>query len=254
MRMQRFIATAAASGAALTVTVLGLGAQQPERVPVHQEPHHHLIHDSASVRLLDIQIPPGSTTLYHTHDTAILYVPIARSQTRSQEWGAPDWGGGGARPATTAAASAVVPPAPSDRPQRVNSVTTYVDKAYTHRVNNIGPSLFRLFGIANRTAGANGAADDISGLSAKPELENNWYRAHRVVIRPGEATPPHQHATRVVVVMQTTGTAVSESPAWHPINGPGDYAWHTGAGDHVVRNRGAIEVELVEVEVRGAGQ
>ena len=70
----------------------------------------------------------------------------------------------------------------------MNSVTTYVEKPFTHRVNNIGASLFRLIGIANRTAGASSAADDISGLSAKPELENNWYRAHRVVIKPGEAT------------------------------------------------------------------
>jgi hypothetical protein len=55
-------------------------------------------------------------------------------------------------------------------------------------------------------------------------------------------------------VMQTVGTAVSESPAWNPINGPGDFAWHSGPGDHVVRNRGANEIELVEIEVRGAGQ
>jgi hypothetical protein len=217
-----------------------VAAQDPPPVPLAQEPRHHVVFESPSTRIHDIQIPPGDTTLFHTHDTAILYVPIARSTTRSQVLGA-EWSGGGAAP--------VAAPA---RPQRVNSVTTYVEKAYTHRVNNVGPSLFRLIGIANRTAGANGASDDRSGLSATPELENNWYRAHRVVIKAGDATPPHKHATPVVVVMQTTGTAVSESPAWNPINGPGDFAWHTGDGDHVVRNRGANEIELVEVEVRGA--
>jgi hypothetical protein len=223
-----------------------ISAQDPPPVPLSGEPRHHVVFESATTRIHDIQIPPGDTTLFHTHDTAILYVPIARSTTRGQVLGA-EWSGGGAAPPAA-------PVAAADRPQRVNSVITYVEKPYTHRVNNIGTSLFRLIGIANRTAGANGAADDISGLSAKPELENNWYRAHRVVIKPGEATAPHKHATRVVVVMQTAGTAVSESPAWHPINGPGDYAWHAGAGDHVVRNRGANDVELVEVEVRGAGQ
>jgi quercetin dioxygenase-like cupin family protein len=244
VRIQQLIVVA-------TVTA-GLGssgfvaAQDPPPVPLAQEPRHHVVFESPSTRIHDIQIPPGDTTLFHTHDTAILYVPIARSTTRSQALGA-EWSGGG----TAAPATAAPPP---DRPQRVNSVTTYVEKAYTHRVNNIGTSLFRLIGIANRTAGANGASDDQSGLSAKPELENNWYRAHRVVLKPGEATAPHKHAVRAVVVMQTAGTAVSESPSWHPINGPGDYAWHTGAGDHVVRNRGTNEIELVEVEVRGAGQ
>ena len=215
-------------------------------VPLYQEPRHHVVYDSPAMRIHDIQIPPGDTTLFHTHDTAILYVPIARSTNRSQVLGA-EWSGG-------AAAAPAAAPVASDRPQRVNSVTTYVEKPFTHRVNNIGASLFRLIGIANRTAGATNAADDISGLSTKPELENNWYRAHRVVIKPGEATAAHKHATRVVVVMQTAGTAVSESPAWSPINGPGDFTWHTGPGDHVVRNRGANEIELVEVEVRGAGQ
>jgi hypothetical protein len=224
-----------------------VSAQDPPPVPLSGEPRHHVVFESATTRIHDIQIPPGDTTLFHTHDTAILYVPIARSTTRSQVLGA-EWSGGGA------AAAPVAPMAASDRPQRVNSVTTYVEKAYTHRVNNIGTSLFRLIGIANRTAGASGAADDISGLSTKPELENNWYRAHRVVIKPGEATAAHKHATRVVVVMQTAGTAVSESPEWSPINGPGDYTWHAGAGDHVVRNRGANEIELVEIEVRGAGR
>lgn len=239
MRIQQLIVVVAVTA--------GLGssgfvsAQDPPPVPLAGEPRHHVVFESATTRIHDIQIPPGDTTLFHTHDTAILYVPIARSTTRSQALGA-EWSGGGA----------AAPVAAPDRPQRVNSVTTYVEKAYTHRVNNIGASLFRLIGIANRTAGANGVADDVSGLSAKPELENNWYRAHRIVLEPGAATPMHRHATPVVVVMQTAGTAVSESPAWSPINGPGDFTWHTGAGEHVVRNRGANQVELVEVEVRGA--
>jgi hypothetical protein len=244
VRIQRLIVVAVAAGFGSFANV---SAQDPPPVPLSGEPRHHVVFESATTRIHDIQIPPGDTTLFHTHDTAILYVPIARSTNRSQVLGA-EWSGG------AAAAAAATAPVASDRPQRVNSVTTYVDKPYTHRVNNIGATLFRLIGIANRTAGASGAADDISGLSATPELENNWYRAHRVVIKPGEATAAHKHATRVVVVMQTVGTAVSESPAWNPINGPGDFAWHSGPGDHVVRNRGANEIELVEIEVRGAGQ
>lgn len=220
-------------------------AQEPVSVPVHQEPRHHLVFDSAAVRILDIQIPPGDTTLYHTHDTAILYVPIVRSQTRSQVLGG-EWSGGGAAPA-------VVPAAPaSERPGRVNSVTTYVEKPYTHRVNNTGAGVFRLIGIANRTAGAAADSDDVSGLSATPELVNTWYRAHRVVLQPGDATAPHRHAAPVVVVMQTPGTASSEGATWQPLNGPGDLARHEGTGVHVVRNAGHAAVELVEVEVRGA--
>lgn len=249
MKLRRLIGPAALAAAASLAVVAPsvMRAQEPERVPVHQEPRHHLVYDSAAFRILDIQIPPGDTTLFHTHDTPILYVPIARSRTRGQNWGE-EWSGGGAAAATAAAPAN----AEDERPGKVNSVVGYVEKPLTHRVNNVGASLFRLVGIANRTAGAAAAGDDVSGLSAAPELVNTWYRAHRLVLKPGEATPPHRHAVPVVVVMQTVGTASSESAAWSPLNGPGDIARHEGDGSHVVRNAGAGTIELVEIEVRGA--
>ena len=94
----------------------------------------------------------------------------------------------------------------------------------------------------------------MSGLSATPELVNKWYRAHRLALKAGGATAPHRHATPVVVVMQTPGTAsaaLADGAGWLPLNGPGSFARHD-AGTHVVRNVGASDVELVEIEVRGA--
>ena len=232
--------TAASAGGG----ALGQAADTP--VPLYQEPRHHVVYESPAIRIHDIQIPPGDTTLFHTHDTAILYVPIASSQTRSQVLGA-EWGGGGAAAAAPAAARSAEPA----RPGKVNSVTTYVEKPYTHRVNNLGSTVFRLVGIANRTTGAAADTDDASGLPAPPELVNRWYRAHRLTLQAGQATPAHRHATPVVVVMQTSGTAAVEGTVWSPLNGPGDIARHD-SGEHVVRNVGPGDVDLVEIEVRGA--
>jgi quercetin dioxygenase-like cupin family protein len=244
VRIRQLVVATLALGASSLAGYAGTAAQEPKPVPLSGEPRHHVVYESAALRVHDIQIPPGDTTLFHTHDTAILYVPIARSTNRSQVLGA-EWTGGGAAASAPAAAPA------SERPGTVNSVTTYVEKPYTHRVNNVGTTLFRLIGIANRTAGANGAADDVSGLSPKPELENNWYRAHRVVLAPGTASASHRHATQVVLVMQTPGTVAVEGATWSPLNGPGDFVWQA-PGAHVVYNRGAAPIELVEVEVRGA--
>lgn len=249
MRIQQLIVVAGVTA--------GLGssgfvaAQDPPPVPLAQEPRHHVVFESPSMRIHDIQVPPGDTTLFHTHDTAILYVPIFRSTTRSQVLGG-EWSGGAAASTAATPATNAPPAADAARPRPAYSVTTYVEKLYTHRLNNFGPTLFRLVGIANRTKGASGSADDVSGLSAKAEVENNWYRAHRVVLKPGKATPPHRHATPVVVVMQTVGAATSESDAWLPLNGPGDIVRHQGTASHTLRNAGPTEVELVEVEVRGA--
>lgn len=218
------------------------------RVPVHEEPRHHLMLDTPTLRILDIQIPPGDQTLFHTHDTAILYVPIARSQTRGQDWGG-SWSGGGAAAAPAAGAAPAAPaPAPA-RPQRVNSVTTYVETPYTHRVNNIGTSLFRLIGIANRTAGD--TTPPAAG-GAAPELENRYYRAERLVVAPGASLPVSIHNGPVVLVMQTAGTAAVDGAMWHPLNGPGDFARIDGATAHRLHNRGASEIEVVAVAVKGA--
>ena len=247
MRIPQLVVVVASVAASSFTPTARLSAQDPPPVPLSGEPRHHVVYESPAMRVHDIQIPPGDTTLFHTHDTAILYVPIARSTNRKQVLGG-EWTGG--------AAPAAVPPPPPPVPERpgpVNSVITYVEKPYTHRVNNVGTTLFRLVGIANRTAGAGaaGASDDVSGLSTKPELENPWYRAHRVVLAPGTSTASHRHATQVVMVMQTAGTVAVDGKTWSPLNGSGDFVWQA-PGSHVVHNRGGTPIELVEVEVRGA--
>lgn len=210
-------------------------------VPVFQEPRHHLVVDTAPLRILDIQIPPGDTTLFHRHDSPMLYVPIASSRTRNQNMGE-DWTGGGAAPAPAAT------PAPA-RPGRVTSPANYVDKGQTHRVNNVGTSLFRLIGIANMTPGDPAPADT---AAQKPELENRWYRATRLVIASGASAPVPAHDGLVVVVMQTPGTAAVDGAAWNPLNGPGDFARLDGSKPNVVYNRGASEIEVVAVALKGA--
>lgn len=167
MRIPQLVVVVASVAASSFMPTARLSAQDPPPVPLSGEPRHHVVYESPAMRVHDIQIPPGDTTLFHTHDTAILYVPIARSTNRNQVLGG-EWTGG---------APAAVPPPPAPVPERpgpVNSVITYVEKPYTHRVNNVGTTLFRLVGIANRTAGAGaaGASDDVSGLSTKAELES----------------------------------------------------------------------------------
>ncbi len=236
------------------VVVMGLvagmpaaaGAQAPataeKTVPVFQEPRHHLIVDTAPLRILDIQIPPGDTTLFHTHDSPMLYVPIASSRTRNQALGG-EWSGGGGAPAAEPAA------APA-RPGRVNAPANYVEKPSTHRVNNVGTSLFRLIGIANMTPGD--AAAPAATTTTKPETENRWYRAERLVIPAGGSAPVPTYAGTIVVVMQTPGSAALDGSVWHPLNGPGDLARIDGSKAHVVHNRGTVEVEVVAVAVKGA--
>ena len=209
------------------------------------EPRHHVVYESPAMRIHDIQIPPGDTTLFHTHDTAILYVPIARSTKRQSGAGrGMEWRRRRRRAARRAASARAARPGQQRHHLRREAVHASREQ---RRHDPLPPHWHRQSHDRRRR----GAADDVSGLSAKAELENPWYRAHRIALAPGTATASHRHASQVVVVMQTPGTVAVEGTTWSPFNGPGDFVWQP-AGNHVIENPGVGAIELVEVEVRGA--
>jgi hypothetical protein len=223
------------------------GAEQDERaVPVHEEPRHRPVFETAGTRVLDVQIPPGDTTLFHTHSDPILYVTMSSSQTRSQNAGA-EWSAAAA--STPAAANDAPAIAPTTPPGRMFSVTTYAERPQTHRVNNLGPSLFRLIGITNASKGDTheGAS---AGFEAAAEISNPWFRGYRYVLRNGESAE-HRHANPVAVVIAAgAGTVDVDSPAksWKA-DRPGFLAFVEANTRHVL-NSGALHTEILEVEVR----
>jgi hypothetical protein len=79
-------------------------------VPVHEEPHHRQVFQYGTTRILDLQVPPGDISWFHSHDWPVLYMTLGTSRIRTQNLGA-DWSGGGAR-AANAQTGAALPPAP----------------------------------------------------------------------------------------------------------------------------------------------
>ena len=204
--------------------IIGLVLQQA--VPVHEEPRHQLVFEDDVALILDVQIPAGDTTLYHTHADPIFYVSIGTSRTRSQVMGR-DWIGPGR--------------GPGGSPRRVFSNIRYADRPVTHRVNNVGDGLFRLIAVINR--GHRPAADS-TGHAVGPgavlpskfevEIDNHWFRSFRVVLEPGVSTTLHRHAQPVLTVQVADGNWVfQEAGAEHTLDNPGD-----------------APLELVEIEIR----
>ena len=64
-------------------------------VPVYHEPHHRQVFQYGPTRILDLQIPPGDKSWFHSHESPVLYVTLGTSRTRTQNLGE-EWGGGGA--------------------------------------------------------------------------------------------------------------------------------------------------------------
>ena len=76
------------------------GQGQTPIMPVHQEPHHRQVFQYGPMRIIDLQIPPGDTSWFHSHEWPVFYLTVADSQTRTQVLGE-DWGAGRGRGSPT---------------------------------------------------------------------------------------------------------------------------------------------------------
>jgi len=248
-------------------------------VPVYKEPHHRQVFQYGPVRILDLQIPPGDISWFHSHESPVLYVTLSTSMTRTQNLGE-DWGGrgrgaAGARPGGPASggpapegrgapppqAAPTAPPAATAAPRgggaargggapRATSTTSYAQQPVTHRLENIGNGLFRAMVVINETAGDDTTTEQAAGFDGKPELTNRWFRAYRLTLAPGEKTAAHKHHAAVAIIQATTGKGQSAGPMRFEFNDPGYWAFYDAETEHEVRNSGDTPLELIEVEVR----
>lgn len=227
--------------ALLSLTGSRLEAQKI--VPVHQEPRHRLLVDAGPVKVLDVQILPGDTTFFHTHDSAIQYVAIGLSTTNNQTLGQ-SWGN--ARP-----------PAPGEAPRgRVGNLTGNVDYArepYTHRVTNIGSTLFRLIATANygsgRTPQKSAQERPVPGTV---ENDSEWFRTWRLTLPPRESTDWYLSVHPSVLIQVTPGALEigHREETYRVLRAPGEVAHQVGGSEFRIRNVSAGPVEFVVVEAR----
>ena len=166
-----------------------------------------------NLRLLDVQINPGDTTLPHTHDSAILYTFISNGEGPLNG--------------------------------RVSSITTYVQEQYTHRVNNPGPGLFRIIALANY--GPAVMAVDAGQIDLSPQLENEWFRSYRLELAPGQSSASYLHTNPVAIVQVSDGVLhVSRGDGiTHELKAMGDWAWREAGVSYQIHNRSNQSVSVV---------
>jgi quercetin dioxygenase-like cupin family protein len=207
---------------ATSVVALDTSAAEAQRtVIVYEEPRHRVVVDEGDVKLLDIQIQPGDTTLNHTHNSPILYTFISSGTGPSNG--------------------------------RVTSNTDYLKEPFTHAVSNDGPQLFRIiamaaYGPGDATAGA--ALPD--GVAVEPQLENPWFRSYRLELAPGQTTSVHRHRYDVAVVQVTDGSVqvTKENGFGAELNAMGSWTWREAESPYTIKNVGAAPVSVVVNEAR----
>ena len=78
-------------GSLLVVCAVTLKAQSiPGAVLAKNEPHHHLVYEDASIRVLRVRVPAHDTTLLHEHDPDYFWVALGNSTVINARIGSPD--------------------------------------------------------------------------------------------------------------------------------------------------------------------
>src|SRR5258705_11589904 len=145
-------------------------------VPMDKAPFHIPVFSNDYLILLNVNIPPGRNTGYHTHYADSVSVNLTpASQTNqnfgSSQVGAPGTGGEGA-------------------PGRATFTDVTKNGPRTHKATHVGPTPFHNISLIlkDRGAAAN-TVSDRSGVKGYTQImDNARLRAWRVALKPGEAT------------------------------------------------------------------
>jgi hypothetical protein len=186
-------------------------------VPVEQEPRHRTVYADERMRVLEVVIPFGDTTLDHAHRFDIATVCVECANTQSREFGA-DWG------------------PVRDRAAASWQVTEYAGKPSAHAVRTVAEGRYRLIAVENlRDREWSTAADAVSAAGTAVARETRAFRVYSVNVNPQATEISHTHPRPTVVVNPATG-------AWERI-APGR--------THTLRAAAApAPAQFVEIELR----
>jgi hypothetical protein len=203
------------------------------QVPLEKEPHHKVLLDTLLLRILEINVPPGDTTLDHRHEYDIATVALGNASTRARPAGQ-DWG------------------APRVRPVGSADLVEYTGKPAVHQVENPDKTPYRLIAVENYRTGTWPARTAITAPATTLAKEGRSFAVYDVKLTAAEATTEHAHDVPTVVILvsgEITNQGVNgEEP--YAVRGAGRWVLVPAAQAHTMQVAGSGDAHIVEVEVR----
>ena len=216
-----------ASAVLSLLVLIPIAAQAP--VPVANEPRHHLKFENQYVRVFDVQVPPGDTTLFHTHSNDYLFVSIGDATLKAEVMGAQ----------------------PGDLIVK-DGDCRYSKAPITHRVINIGKDLFRNITIeVLKSPGAVAATQAKETPGHTLVLDNERVHVERLVIEPGKSVSTHTHQRSGLGVVVSAAHIQIDSPGQKPRTAksePGAFQWFDGPVTHSMKNIGKTRFEAIHID------
>ena len=216
--------------AGVIIVLMSKSFAQDKPIPVENEPHHKIVFKNESIEVMRVNLNPDERTLYHTHAHDRSAVELCSTSISQQEVGVKE--------------GQAYPIKPGDV-----SVSTTEPGGYSHRVHNVGTSLFDVLDLEflqHPDKPSNAVAGPVVG-------ENPSARAYRWQLAPGAKSPEHTHHRPYLIVaatpMQLKMTAPDGQSRSETVK-PGDFHWVDAQVTHVLANEGSTAGIIVEFELK----
>jgi hypothetical protein len=204
-------------------------------------PFHVPVFSNDYLTLLDINIPPGRNTGYHTHYADSVSVNLSPASRTDQIYGSSE---------------VTVTATDNDgMPGRTSFTNVTKNGPHTHKVTNVGPTPFHIISFVLKDREATAAmVSDRSGVSGYTQIiDNARLRAWRVVLKPGEAAGQITQQAPGLRVYLRGGVLDELVPAsadrgMAPYDG--DFIWQDAGQTRIVKNTGTTLIEYVEFELK----
>ncbi|MFD2585902.1 hypothetical protein ACFSQJ_03100 [Croceitalea marina] len=155
-------------------------------VEVYKEPRHKLVFENKDFKILDVQIKPNDTTLFHRHVNPMFYVSLGW-QDYSEQLINTDW----------------KIPAKKGLPNGKTVLdSTYLAQNLIHRITNVGTKTSRLIGILNTGDGLK-----LNNESNTSELSNRWFRSKRIELN-GNESLVYQKMEFPTIIINVSGNEI----------------------------------------------
>jgi beta-alanine degradation protein BauB len=215
----------------LVSTLLAISSPpQDAIVPVEEEPSHKTVFNNDYVQAFRVTLEPGQSTLMHVHAHDDAAVRLSSATTTQQTLGQ------------------AVSKAEDAAPGTVSARNNEPD-ALTHRVNNVGRTVFDVIDVQVLQRPPGPEAPAIGPVAA----ENPKMRVYRYELAPGGSSPPHTHSRPYVIIAATPMNLRMTSPDGRAMEHSilaGDLYWVDAAVTHTLVNAGAERGVLVEIELK----
>ena len=212
--------------------------------PFGEDTWHHVVYESPAMRLLSVNVAPGTMTDMHEHQFDIVTVSMNEgTPTRVQTPGSKQAEDRAARALGNAQAN------------------EYTGKPGAHRVENVGKRAYQLFAIENRKNGGWTTGAAVTGIGTKMVQETRAFRIYDVNLALTTSQSSHTHTSPTVAIL-ISGKAMSDGPdakakefapapvGLRQLDQPGQWIVIPPGDRHHLVRLGTTDARVVEVEVR----